>query len=309
MTSYNGARFIEKQMDSIRNQTYKADEVLIADDNSRDNTFQIVSSYIKNNKLNNWNVYQNSNNLGFALNFLNALKKASGDFVFFSDQDDIWELNKIEEMLNIIKQRDDILVLMSKENFIDENDGYIKKLTKETKSIKRINFNKEVRERFGSGHLLVLKKTFFDQYINDLIVNNMTFDIPFCFIAAARDGLFIYDRSLVKRRIHRNNTSGIKMNYIDKITDYNRYVKGRKINLEYVNYILKNWDKIVISKNKNTYFLFCKAYGLLKDSVDGLEEYKLNPLLCELFAINPFLNKKISFSNIIAMEIAKTHKI
>lgn len=308
MTSYNGARFIEKQMDSIRNQTYKADEVLIADDNSCDNTFQIVSSYIKNNKLNNWNAFQNSSNLGFALNFLNALKKASGDFVFFSDQDDIWELNKIEEMLNIIKQRDDILVLMSKENRINENDIYINYTWKETKNIRRIDFKKEIKECLGSGHLLVLKKTFIDLYIDKMITEKMTFDIPFCIIAAEKNGLFLYDRRLVNRRIHNSNTSGVKNRQIDRIKDYERYIQGRRFRLGYVEFILKYWNDIDDFGNKNIYIELNKASKLLKNSITGLEDFKLCPLLQELFSINQYLNKKISLANIFAVCIATFHR-
>ena len=43
MSTYNGKRYIRAQLDSIRNQTRKPDEVLIFDDGSSDDTYEIVS--------------------------------------------------------------------------------------------------------------------------------------------------------------------------------------------------------------------------------------------------------------------------
>ncbi|MCD8052480.1 MAG: glycosyltransferase [Lachnospiraceae bacterium] len=301
MTCYNGEKYIEKQLLSIRDQTYKPDEVIIADDRSNDDTYQIVSAFIENNDLNGWSVYQNTSNLGVIMNFYSAMKKASGDFVFFCDQDDIWELSKIDEMVNIIKDRQEILVLMSKENRIDENDQFIQYTDAESSDVKRIGLSEEVRECLGAGHLLVLRKSFIDQYIDALISAGMTFDVPFCVVAAARSGLYQYDRRLVKRRIHGNNTSGIKQNRFDRIKDYDKYVRGRRMRLGYFEFLCDNWENIADEENKGAYSELNKAIGILQNSVDALKKRKLAPLLKELFSWNKFLNKSISVANILAV--------
>ena len=46
IATYNGEKYIVKQLESIRNQTRKPDEVIIVDDRSNDNTFKIVKEYI-----------------------------------------------------------------------------------------------------------------------------------------------------------------------------------------------------------------------------------------------------------------------
>lgn len=113
MTTYNGSSFVIEQLDSIKNQTVPPDEVLIFDDCSTDNTVQIVDNYIKNNRLLGWIVKKNSKNKGYALNFSDAMKAASGDIIFLSDQDDIWFSDKIENMLRIMNKHPEIDLLAS----------------------------------------------------------------------------------------------------------------------------------------------------------------------------------------------------
>lgn len=75
MTTYNGSKYIIKQLDSLKNQSRKIDELVICDDCSTDNTVELVNDYIKSNNLEGWNIYSNENNLGFINNFKQAIKK------------------------------------------------------------------------------------------------------------------------------------------------------------------------------------------------------------------------------------------
>ena len=89
MATYNGSQFIIEQLDSIKNQTFQPDEVIICDDCSTDDTVSIVSNYISNNGLDNWKLYVNEQNLGHYKTFLKLSQLATNEYVFFSDQDDI----------------------------------------------------------------------------------------------------------------------------------------------------------------------------------------------------------------------------
>lgn len=75
MTTYNGSKYIIKQLDSLKNQSRKIDELVICDDCSTDNTVELVNDYIKSNNLEGWNIYSNENNLGFINNFKQVIKK------------------------------------------------------------------------------------------------------------------------------------------------------------------------------------------------------------------------------------------
>lgn len=91
IATYNGEKFIKEQLDSILSQLGSDDEVIISDDGSVDDTIAIIESYQDVRIV----LYRNSfKNL--ILNFEFTLKHASGDFIFLSDQDDIWLPNKIQ---------------------------------------------------------------------------------------------------------------------------------------------------------------------------------------------------------------------
>ena len=102
MSTYNGEEYIIEQLDSLRNQSRPADEVLIADDCSTDNTVDIVRNYIKKNNLTTWKLVVNKQNKGWRRNFMEAMWSTSGDLVFPCDQDDIWRLDKIEIMTKLM---------------------------------------------------------------------------------------------------------------------------------------------------------------------------------------------------------------
>ena len=69
MTTYNGSKYIIKQLDSLRQQTTKPDEVIILDDCSKDDTVQITLDYIKKWGLTGWSIKPNKINLGWKRNF------------------------------------------------------------------------------------------------------------------------------------------------------------------------------------------------------------------------------------------------
>ena len=111
LATYNGEKYLREQIDSILNQLTREDELIISDDESNDNTIDIIKSYNdKRIKL----FHHKKNFCRFAyyyttLNFQNALQKAKGDFIFLADQDDVWLPNKIEQMSNILKECDLVL--------------------------------------------------------------------------------------------------------------------------------------------------------------------------------------------------------
>ena len=101
MCTYNGEKYIRQQLDSILKQTYPIYEIIINDDISTDGTVDIIKEYMI--RYDNIHLFVNSKRLGVHPNFMAALVKASGDYIAISDQDDIWELTKIEKQMACIK--------------------------------------------------------------------------------------------------------------------------------------------------------------------------------------------------------------
>src|ERR1700742_869803 len=97
LCTYNGERFLSKQLDSLLSQTYINIEIIIVDDGSHDNTWNILIDYAQKNK--RLQISQNARNLGHTCNFERAIKLCNGDYIAIADQDDIWESDKIKTMI------------------------------------------------------------------------------------------------------------------------------------------------------------------------------------------------------------------
>ena len=97
LCTYNGEKFLYPQIDSIIAQTYPNLEIIIVDDASSDNTPFILEEYSRKDSRVKYHI--NSANIGYNKNFEKAFSLASADYIAISDQDDIWESNKIELMM------------------------------------------------------------------------------------------------------------------------------------------------------------------------------------------------------------------
>jgi teichuronic acid biosynthesis glycosyltransferase TuaG len=101
---YNSENFILKTIDSILSQKFENWRLMIVDDDSSDNTYNIIKnnylSLIKKKKI---FLRKNSKNKGqgFSRNLL--LKKANAKYIAFIDSDDIWKKNKLYQQINFMK--------------------------------------------------------------------------------------------------------------------------------------------------------------------------------------------------------------
>lgn len=96
LASYNGEKYIEKQLISIINQLEENDEIIVTDDNSTDKTRDIVSAMSKKDsriKL------IDGPCKGYNKNFENGINHSSGEYIFICDQDDEWMDNKVKNVL------------------------------------------------------------------------------------------------------------------------------------------------------------------------------------------------------------------
>ena len=114
MCTYNGARFLREQLDSLLAQTYSPIEIVITDDGSTDETAEIIASYTSKHA--NISFYRNETNLGFVKNFEKAISLCSGEYIALADQDDIWKPRKIERFIEEIGEH---LLIYSDAELID----------------------------------------------------------------------------------------------------------------------------------------------------------------------------------------------
>jgi glycosyltransferase involved in cell wall biosynthesis len=96
MATYNGSKYIGEQLQSIINQTFQPLEIIVSDDASSDSTLEIVERFTANCGI-EIKILRNEVRLGFRDNFLRASLVARGDFIAFCDQDDVWDVKKLEK--------------------------------------------------------------------------------------------------------------------------------------------------------------------------------------------------------------------
>lgn len=110
IATFNGDSYIKEQIDSILSQISNEDEIIVSDNGSTDNTIQIIESYsdkrIKILKFEEVSDIKISNAQRITNNFENALRYANGDYIFLSDQDDIWFPTKIEICMDYLDKFD-----------------------------------------------------------------------------------------------------------------------------------------------------------------------------------------------------------
>lgn len=102
MATFNGAKYVAEQVASILPQLGAGDELVVSDDGSTDGTVEIVQNFgdprIR--------ILENRHRRSAAGNFENALRNAGGDYIFLSDQDDVWLAGKVEAMLRALEGAD-----------------------------------------------------------------------------------------------------------------------------------------------------------------------------------------------------------
>lgn len=206
LTTYNGMEYIEEQLDSIKNQTYHADEVLIFDDGSTDCTCDYVQQYIIKNNL-DWQLKINEKNLGWQRNFIEGIKKTKGEIVFLADQDDVWHTQKIEIMLDEIEQNESIDLLVCSYKKVFANDDYnIKEYDVLLSKSKKLLCDYSNTGIVYPGCTYCFRKAFFNK-IESAWVDMFPHDALLYIAAWLADSIYVCEETLHFFRRHANSAS------------------------------------------------------------------------------------------------------
>lgn len=225
MSTYNGNRYIQAQLDSIRNQTRKPDEVLIFDDGSSDNTYEIVADYIASFGLENWKLQKNPQNYGWRKSFMHAISCATGDLIFTADQDDIWCFDKVEKMSAVCEKNEQILVLVADYQEFQFDDVPTKKEKRDTYKVEQIlcddkwYYIKRPGCVFGFRKEIVpyMAKTWYEDYAHDVLMWQ---------IGILLNGLYHIEYTSIYFRRHDSNAT--PLNYHNRTTRINHAIWAQK---------------------------------------------------------------------------------
>lgn len=120
LTTYNGERFLQAQLESFASQSMLPDELVVCDDGSTDKSIEIVDRFAKKAPF-EVAIHRNSSNLGFTKNFAKALSLCTGDLVFTSDQDDVWFEEKIATVVRAFQTCPGMMLVVHDAELVDEN--------------------------------------------------------------------------------------------------------------------------------------------------------------------------------------------
>jgi len=118
--AYNAEKYISQTIESVLNQTYTEWEMVIVDDCSVDNTYNIILEYAKRD--NRIKPVKHEVNKGVAEARNTALRESSGDFVAFLDSDDLWVPEKLRIQLDFMEKNNYVLTYTMYQNFFDNGE-------------------------------------------------------------------------------------------------------------------------------------------------------------------------------------------
>ena len=120
MATFNGGKYLKTQLASLAAQERIPDELVIVDDQSSDNTLEILKDFQSCAPF-NVKILRNKLNLGHELTFSRALENCQGDIIFLCDQDDHWFPSKIRRMCRVFVDNPSTLLVICDAIVTDEN--------------------------------------------------------------------------------------------------------------------------------------------------------------------------------------------
>ena len=224
LAAYNGAKYITEQLDSLRTQSRSADEVIIRDDCSTDDTYDICAAFIERYDL-DWSLIKADKNCGYRENFRAAIEISSGDWVLLCDQDDIWEREKIDKFESTASAHADAAAVACSFSCIDGKGGCIPlpptpgkgnhglipfELPNGTAPLEVAQKHPELLlvQNIAMGCCMGFRKDVCDRYLR-LTECGFPHDWELALIASYAGEIYFINEPLIQYRLHGNNAIGL----------------------------------------------------------------------------------------------------
>jgi glycosyltransferase involved in cell wall biosynthesis len=214
--TYNGERYLPEALGSILGQTYSPIELIISDDNSRDNTLSIVNEYISKVPFPATLLKHEPSSIG--TNWNNCVKHANGDYIKFLFQDDILENHCIETMMeDFLKEPENTGLVYCKKKLIGSFVESQQKLADMTFSTYHSMTGMEIlsspmlfkhpRNKIGEPTCCLIKRNVFNElgFFNERLMQSL--DYEFWYRLIRKFEIKAIDSRLVRFRIHDRQAS------------------------------------------------------------------------------------------------------
>ena len=285
LCTYNGAKYLAEQLDTLVNQTYTSIEIIVVDDCSTDETFAILTNYAS--KYPQFKIYQNEINLGLTANFERAVKLCAGEFIAMCDQDDLWRPQKIELQVEAIK--DNILIYHDSEFIHEDGTGMNKKMS-DLRNFYR-GGDPEVFLFFNcvSGHSILMKKSLIDDALP--LKKGYFHDWWLAYVATNIGEIDFIPQCLVQYRQHDKSDTNILR--IERDKDIYEFSSVQKLERNH------KWLCYCAEFSKNKKPAFIKAiYDAYTIRINTYVSFKLSVLLYKYRTTIFYIPKKNNLSKI-----------
>ena len=234
MSTYNGEKYVEEQLESILHQTYPNIKIYVRDDGSSDRTLDILGKYEKNGSI----ILVRGKNVGFIKSFFELVKLCNGcEYIAYCDQDDVWLPEKISLAVDMISKKDNEkpILYFSNYDFYDSDMNFQahcedKKINPSFKNALVDCISLGFNSVFNKAALRIMQKN---------IPNHSCGHDWWTYMICVSMGEVIYDkRYTVKYRRHDNNVSAGGMKFIKfqlwrlKKFFFNDYFKNIRLQLK-----------------------------------------------------------------------------
>lgn len=227
LSTYNGEKYLEEQLDSILNQ--KGDfslKILVRDDGSKDRTLEILEKYSQKMEM---QVIRGENigvNKSLKELFMNC--DTNCDYFSISDQDDVWLENKIQTAIeSLSKNKNKLKMFASRSLVTDINMNVIGK-TQDPGN--RVSYYNAMVQNVCPGHTQVFNKDVILKFKQNYSENIFVIDWWIYLLVSSMGEITFDRRCFVKHRQHGLNSAGYELNFWKKmkkrINFLNKYKKS-----------------------------------------------------------------------------------
>src|SRR5690554_4773722 len=246
LSTYNGSKYIREQLNSILNQTYNDYTLYIRDDGSSDNTLSIINEF-KNLYPNKITLVQDDfGNVGVKKSFRLLMQSTKSKYYLFADQDDIWELNKVETLVKIANKSGVLnkpYLLFSNMITFYENSNlefdFFKKFKVNNKKIQKGLFQGTI-----SGCLMLFNDKAKQASLKQNINSNMLHDWDVLMSTYLYGKIEVSKTPLIRHRIHDSNMVGENLRR-SKLILFKDFVKYFCKSRSYRNIVLKDYFEYI----------------------------------------------------------------
>lgn len=224
LCSHNGTQYLKEQLLSILRQTYLPSELIFSDDDSTDGTLQFARDVIYRAQQFNpilkqikYTFISNVPALGVTKNFENALRAATCDLIALSDQDDVWNPNRLAQIANLFSADPEVVLLHSDAELIDSQNQYLKcnlfEALRVSSSEKELinsgrGFQVLLRRNIVTGATTVFKKSLLKSAFP--FPPELLHDEWLALVASFTGKISLVEEPLISYRQHGNNQVGVR---------------------------------------------------------------------------------------------------